>query len=98
MTTPIHRELARRHLLPAEHYVDSGYPSAEVIEQAHRQLMRAHYLRGQRAAAVRQYRACVADLQRELGVPPSLLTQRLADAIAADTALPSEEPAGVSSS
>ena len=37
MTTPIHRELARRHLLPAEHYVDSGYPSAEVIEQAHRQ-------------------------------------------------------------
>ena len=37
MTTPIHRELARRHLLPAEHYVDSGYPCAEVIEQAHRQ-------------------------------------------------------------
>jgi transposase len=37
MTTPIHRELARRDLLPAEHYVDSGYPCAEVIEQAHRQ-------------------------------------------------------------
>jgi hypothetical protein len=37
MTTPIHRELARRNLLPAEHYVDSGYPCAEVLDQAHRQ-------------------------------------------------------------
>ena len=37
MTTPIHRELARRNLLPAEHYLDSGYPSAEVLDQAHRQ-------------------------------------------------------------
>jgi transposase len=36
MTTPIHRELARRNLLPAEHYVDSGYPSAQVIDDAHR--------------------------------------------------------------
>jgi hypothetical protein len=37
MTTPIHRELARRDLLPAEHYVDSGYPSAAVLDQARRQ-------------------------------------------------------------
>lgn len=36
MTTPIHRELARRDLLPAEHYVDSGYPSAQVIDDARR--------------------------------------------------------------
>jgi transposase len=36
ITTPIHRELARRNLLPAEHYVDSGYPSAQVIDDAHR--------------------------------------------------------------
>jgi transposase len=31
MTTPIHRRLAARGLLPAEHYLDSGYPSAELI-------------------------------------------------------------------
>jgi hypothetical protein len=31
MTEPIHEDLARRGLLPAEHYVDSGYPSAELL-------------------------------------------------------------------
>ncbi len=31
MTEPIHRQLAGRGLLPGEHYVDSGYPSAELI-------------------------------------------------------------------
>jgi hypothetical protein len=31
MTEPIHTRLARRGLLPAEHYVDSGYPSAELL-------------------------------------------------------------------
>ncbi|MEH1017484.1 transposase [Micromonospora sp. CPCC 206060] len=31
MTEPIHHELARRGLLPAEHYVDSGYPSADLL-------------------------------------------------------------------
>jgi transposase len=31
MTRPIHQMLATRRLLPAEHYLDSGYPSAELI-------------------------------------------------------------------
>jgi hypothetical protein len=31
MTEPIHGELARRGLLPDEHYVDSGYPSADLL-------------------------------------------------------------------
>ncbi len=31
MTEPIHRQLARRGLLPGEHYLDSGYPSAELL-------------------------------------------------------------------
>jgi hypothetical protein len=31
MTTAIHQGLARRDLLPVEHYLDSGYPSAELI-------------------------------------------------------------------
>jgi IS5 family transposase len=31
MTAPIHARLAERHLLPDEHLVDSGYPSAELL-------------------------------------------------------------------
>lgn len=31
MTEPIHARLKRRGLLPAEHYLDSGYPSAELL-------------------------------------------------------------------
>ena len=31
MTAPIHARLAGRGLLPTEHYVDSGYPSAELL-------------------------------------------------------------------
>lgn len=31
MTEPIHEALARRNMLPAEHYVDSGYPSADLL-------------------------------------------------------------------
>lgn len=31
MTDPIHAALARRNLLPAGHYLDSGYPSAELV-------------------------------------------------------------------
>ncbi|HEX9834418.1 MAG TPA: IS1182 family transposase [Mycobacterium sp.] len=31
MTEPIHHDLARRELLPAEHYLDSGYPSADLL-------------------------------------------------------------------
>jgi transposase len=34
MTTPIHRSLHARGLLPAEHYLDSGYPSAELVTDA----------------------------------------------------------------
>jgi hypothetical protein len=31
MTEPIHEDLARRGLLPGEHYLDSGYPSADLL-------------------------------------------------------------------
>ena len=39
-------------------------------EPAHRQLMRLYAWSGQRGAALRQYRACVRVLDRELGVGP----------------------------
>jgi DNA-binding SARP family transcriptional activator len=84
---------AQRHdFAGVEDYAHAILGVDNLREQAHRQLMRAHYLRGQRAAAIRQYRACAADLQRELGVRPSLLTQRLHDAIGTDAELPPEEP------
>lgn len=34
MTTPIHDSLARRGLLPAQHLVDSGYPSADLLVES----------------------------------------------------------------
>ncbi|MFI6603508.1 hypothetical protein ACIBHX_45370 [Nonomuraea sp. NPDC050536] len=37
MTATIHQHLARRDLLPAEHYLDAGYSSAELIVQAREQ-------------------------------------------------------------
>jgi hypothetical protein len=36
MTAPIHQQLADKGLLPGEHLVDSGYPSAELVVQAAR--------------------------------------------------------------
>jgi transposase len=36
MTEAIHHALDRRGLLPAEHYVDAGYPSAELVADAAR--------------------------------------------------------------
>ena len=48
-----------------------------VQEEAHRTLMRLHARSGRRAAALRQYQACVAVLQKELGVEPEPATRRL---------------------
>jgi hypothetical protein len=36
MTAPIHQQLAGKNLTPAEHLVDSGYPSADIIVAAAR--------------------------------------------------------------
>ncbi|GAA2536055.1 MULTISPECIES: ATP-binding protein [Streptomyces] len=46
-----------------------------VRESAHRELMRVHAALGDRARAVRAYHACVAVLERELGVAPSPQTR-----------------------
>lgn len=35
MTEPIHRMLKDRGLLPGQHYLDSGYPSAELMTRSH---------------------------------------------------------------
>ena len=50
-------------------------------EQTHRQLMRLHYLAGNRSAAIHQYENCVAVLRDELDVPPAKSTVTLYKAI-----------------
>jgi DNA-binding SARP family transcriptional activator len=54
-------------------------------EPAHRALIRLHAERGDRAAALAQYRECVRTLSRELGVPPLAETTRLYEAISEGT-------------
>lgn len=58
------------------------------LEECHRLLMEMLRATGQRAAALRQYQACVAALAREVGARPSAATQRLAEAIRDETAPP----------
>jgi DNA-binding SARP family transcriptional activator len=64
-------------------------------EHTHRQLMRLHYLAGDRSAALRQYKKCVSTLMDELGVGPSARTRSLYDRICSDQPLKSSaESAG----
>lgn len=53
-------------------------------ELAHRCLMRLHYLRGDRSAAIHQYQRCVATLARELDLKPTKRTVELFEKIRAD--------------
>ncbi|MBB6018292.1 ATP-binding protein [Deinococcus radiopugnans] len=52
-----------------------------VSEDAHRRLIRLHYLAGDRPAALRAYRRCVEVLRREIGVDPLPETVQLARAV-----------------
>jgi DNA-binding SARP family transcriptional activator len=53
-------------------------------ERTHRQMMRLHYLAGDRTAALRQYVLCRHTLAEELGVQPSRETAALYEQIRAD--------------
>ncbi len=50
-------------------------------EATYRQLMRLYALRGDRAAALRTYHACVTVLERELGTEPGAITQGVYEAL-----------------
>ncbi|CAN5891439.1 AAA family ATPase [soil metagenome] len=64
-------------------------------EPAHRRLMQLYAWTGRRADAVRQYRDCVATLQRELGVAPLDETTGAYDAIVDDRLPPPPRPAAI---
>lgn len=53
-------------------------------ERTHRRLMRLHYRRGDRAAALRQYERCAAVLHEEFGVKPDRRTEALHQQIRLD--------------
>jgi DNA-binding SARP family transcriptional activator len=57
-----------------------------VRERTHRQLMRLHYLRGDRTAALRQFERCKAALEEALGVSPGQRTRQLYECICNDDA------------
>lgn len=48
-----------------------------VSEEAHRRVMRLHYLAGDASAALAAYDHCLLQLRRELGVAPGVETRRL---------------------
>ena len=59
-------------------------------EHAHRRLMRLHYLRGDRAAALAAFDRCCDLLERSLGVAPDAETEALRARVAASS-LPSDQ-------
>src|SRR3954471_4285271 len=59
-------------------------------EPAHRMLMQVHAWRGDRAAAIRQYRTCARTLDDELGVAPLDETRELYDAVRRNVVPPPE--------
>lgn len=61
-------------------------------ERTHRHIMRLYYFAGDRTAALRQYDRCVAALQAEFDVKPTLRTVELFRQIQADQLTPAGEP------
>ncbi|MCI0391848.1 MAG: hypothetical protein MOB07_24160 [Acidobacteria bacterium] len=68
-------------------------------ERTHRQLMKLHYLAGDRTTAIRQYKRCVEILREELGVSPELSTIQLYEQLKSNgsssvspTSAPQSEP------
>ena len=59
-----------------------------LLEHGYRRLMRLHYLRGDRAAAMAAYERCVELLRHELGAGPSDETRRQAELISLQTNAP----------
>src|SRR5882672_869218 len=59
-----------------------------LLEHAHRRLMRLHYLRGDRAAALAAFQRCCDVLKRELAATPGKETLELAALIEASGTLP----------
>lgn len=85
------------HVALALHYAQRLVADDPLLEHAHRRLIRLHYLRGDRSAALAAFAACRAVLRRELGASPAPETAQLARLVEASGVLlpPAAEPASV---
>ena len=79
---------ANGHIALALQYSERLVADEPLLEHAHRRLMRLHYLRGDRAAALSAFDRCRDVLRRELGTAPGKETQDLAALIESSGALP----------
>lgn len=78
--------MATQQLAPALRYAERLVAEAPWAEHAHRRVMRLHYLRGDRAAALAAYRRCEQALAQDLGVTPGAETRALAELVKGDAA------------
>ena len=76
----------------AVQYAERILAQAPLREDVHRRLMALHYERGDRTAALAQYRRYREQLEADLGVAPDMETERLYRAIEANAPLGSVGP------
>lgn len=81
------------HAALALQYAERLVADDPLLEYAHRRLMRLHYLRGDRAAALAAYERCRQVLGRSLKAQPARETEELARLVQASGALPQPMPA-----
>ncbi|HWI10933.1 MAG TPA: BTAD domain-containing putative transcriptional regulator [Burkholderiaceae bacterium] len=74
---------AQHEIARALAYAQRLLADEPLLEQAHRRVMRLHYLRGDRAAALAAFERCRERLRAELGAAPDRETAALAKQIAA---------------
>lgn len=82
------REEAGGHVARALIFGERLFAEDPLSEQAHRLVMRLHYRRGDRSAALTAYARCRHTLERELGAEPSAETRELAQLIERSGELP----------
>jgi DNA-binding SARP family transcriptional activator len=81
------------HIALALQYAERLVADDPLLEHAHRRLMRLHYLRGDRAAALAAFERCRQSLKRGIASPPAKETLELARLIDMSGALPAPAPA-----
>ena len=79
---------AEGHIAAALAYAERLVAEDATLEHAHRRLMRLHYLRGDRAAALAAFERCRHALQQQLGLAPGSETLQLARLIEGSGTLP----------
>lgn len=86
------REEQQNRIAAALHYAERLARDEPLLEHAQRQLMRLHYRRGDRGAALEVHERLKASLDRSLGETPSRETQQLVALIEAAISLPVAPP------